>query len=186
MPERLEFVAEKFEPHRPGTGERPDVENAAAQGDFALLRDLRFRFIALLFEPFDQVERIDFIAADQRARAVFQIIRSKSFLQKRGDAGDDDCGLWTPAFASLRRGRLDCEFPGQRDERLEAVADGVCPRAAARPTADKTAVEGRETRDEGWNRRLRLPFFSTLDYRRSTLDTFRATFRCPAENFPAF
>ena len=76
----FKFVAEEFEPHRPRAGERPDIENAAAQGDFTLLRDLGFRFAAALFKPFDQVERTDFIAAGEPARVVFQVIRREGLL----------------------------------------------------------------------------------------------------------
>ena len=89
MAQGFKFVAEKFEPHRPGAGKRPNVENAAAQGDFTLLRYLGFRFAALRFEPFDQVEWINFIAAGKRAGAFLNFTGGKSFLQKRGDAGDD-------------------------------------------------------------------------------------------------
>ena len=89
MAQGFKFIAEKFEPHRPRTGERPNVENSAAQGDFTLLRDLGFRFAALLFKPFDQVEGIDFIAAGKRAGAFLNFTGWKSFLQKRGDAGDN-------------------------------------------------------------------------------------------------
>ena len=51
MAEGFKFVAEEFESHRPRAGERPNVENAAAQGDFTLLCDLGFRFAASRFEP---------------------------------------------------------------------------------------------------------------------------------------
>ncbi len=63
MAQGFEFIAEKFQSRGPGAGERPDIEDAAAQGDFAFLRDLGLRLVTLLFEPFDQVERIDLIAA---------------------------------------------------------------------------------------------------------------------------
>jgi hypothetical protein len=111
----FQFVAEKLEPHRPRAGERPNVENAAAQGDFTLLRDLGFRFAALLFEPFDQIEWINFIAAGQRTGAFLKFTGGKSFLQKRGDAGDDDMGSRLLVPGSW----------GQGDQRLEPVADGV-------------------------------------------------------------
>ena len=89
MAERFQFIAEKFQPHGPRTGERPDIQDTAAQGDFAFLRNLRFRFVALFFEPFNQIERLDFVAALKRARAFLNFARRKSFLQQRGDAGDD-------------------------------------------------------------------------------------------------
>ena len=54
--------------------------NAAAQGDFAFLRNLRFRFVALFFEPFDQTERRDFVAALQTARAFFGNRRAQRFF----------------------------------------------------------------------------------------------------------
>src|SRR5581483_7461240 len=37
MTQRLEFIAKKFQPHRPGTGHRINIQNAAAQREFALL-----------------------------------------------------------------------------------------------------------------------------------------------------
>ena len=89
MAQGFQFVTKKFEPHRPRAGKRPDIEDAAAQGDFAFLRDLGFRFAAVLFQPFDQVERIDFIAAGERARVVAQHFGREGFLQKRGDTGDN-------------------------------------------------------------------------------------------------
>ena len=87
--ERFQFVAEKFQPRGPWTGQRPDIQNAAAQGDFALLRDLRFGFVALFLEPFDQIQRIDFVTALQRARALLNFTGWKSFLEQGGDAGNN-------------------------------------------------------------------------------------------------
>ena len=90
MAERFQFVAEKFQPHRPRAGERPDIHDAAAQGDFAFLRNLRFRLVALFFEKFNQVERRDFVAARERAGAFLDFTGRKGFLQQRRHAGDND------------------------------------------------------------------------------------------------
>ena len=65
MPQGFEFIAKKFQAHRPRTDERIHVENAAAQSHLALLRDLRFRFVTLFFKPFDQIKRFDAVAAFQ-------------------------------------------------------------------------------------------------------------------------
>jgi len=89
MAERLQFIAEEFQPHRPRTGQRPNIQNAAAQGDFALLGDLGFRFVTLLFEPFNQIQGIDFTAALQRARAFLKFIWRKSFLEQSRNTGDE-------------------------------------------------------------------------------------------------
>ncbi len=86
LAQRFQFVAEKFQPHGPRTRRWKNVHDAAAQRDLALLRDLRLRLVALRFEPFDQIERRDFVAARKGARAVFQIGRRKGFLQQRGHA----------------------------------------------------------------------------------------------------
>jgi len=115
MAQGFKFVTEKFEPHRPRAGERPNVENAAAQGDFTLLRDLGFRFAALLFKPFDQVEWINFIATGKCAGAFLNFTGGKSFLQKRGDAGDNQ---WYVLWVA-------CCVKRQGDQRLEPVADGI-------------------------------------------------------------
>ena len=56
MAEGFEFVAEKFEAHGPRAGGRENIHDAAAQGEFAFLRNLRLRLVALLFEKFYQVE----------------------------------------------------------------------------------------------------------------------------------
>ena len=59
---RFQFVSEKFQPHRPRMGGGINVENAAAQSDFAFLRDLRLRFVTLFFKPLDQIERLEPVA----------------------------------------------------------------------------------------------------------------------------
>ena len=89
LAQRFEFVAEKFQARRPWAGQRPDIQDAAAQGDFALLRNLRLGFVALVFKPFNQVERRDFAAARERAGAILDFAGRKGFLQQRGDAGDN-------------------------------------------------------------------------------------------------
>ena len=66
---------------------------ATAQGDFTFLRNLRFGFIAFFLQPFDQIQRIDLIAAFERADTFLNFARWKSFLQQRGDARDNQ-GRW--------------------------------------------------------------------------------------------
>ncbi len=89
MAERFEFVTKKFQPHGPRAGDRPHIQNAAAQGNFAFLGDLRFRLVTLFFQPFDQIQRVDFVATLQRARALLNFARRKGSLQQGGDAGHD-------------------------------------------------------------------------------------------------
>ncbi len=67
-----------------------NVQNATAQGDFAFLRNLRFRFVTLFFKKFNQVERRDFFTTFERAGAFLDLAGRKSFLQKRGDARHDE------------------------------------------------------------------------------------------------
>ena len=86
--QRLQFIPEEFQPHRPRAGERENVHDAAAQGQFALLRDLRLRLIALVFEPFDQVQRRQPVAAPQRAGIAAKCVRWKRALEHRRDARD--------------------------------------------------------------------------------------------------
>ncbi len=90
LAERFQFIAKKFQAHRPRAGRRKQIHDAAAQGDFTFLRDLRFRFVPLLFQPFNQIERRNFIAALQMTGAIYQIVRGKGFLQQRGNVGDDE------------------------------------------------------------------------------------------------
>jgi hypothetical protein len=119
---RLDFVAEKFEAHRPGNSEGEDIHDAAAQGDFAAMIHLHFRLIALLLEPLDQVQRIDAVAAPQRARALADVLRPKRALKKGGNAGDDERGGgWVSGSAF----RVPCCVLREGDECLEPFADGV-------------------------------------------------------------
>ena len=68
---------------------RKDEDRPAAQGYFALLRDLRLRFVALFLQPLDQIERVGAVAASEHAGAFAQNFRRKSFLQQGGHAGDN-------------------------------------------------------------------------------------------------
>ena len=67
--QRLQFISEKFQPHRPRTGGRKNVHDAAAQGDFTLRRDLDLGVVAVVLQPLDEIERVHAPAAPQRARA---------------------------------------------------------------------------------------------------------------------
>ena len=69
----LEFIAEELKPDRPRAGQWEDIENAAALRDLAFLCDLRLRFVGLLFEPFDQVQRVKPVAALKPAGALAQL-----------------------------------------------------------------------------------------------------------------
>ena len=95
MAQGFKFVAKEFKPHRPRAGERPNIENAAAQGDVTFLRDLRLRFVGLLFKPFDQVEGIDLVASRKRTDTLVKLIASEGALEEGSHAGYDEgrCGL---------------------------------------------------------------------------------------------
>ena len=47
--QRFQFITKKIQSHRPRTGRRKNVHDAAAQGDFTALRNLRLRLITLFF-----------------------------------------------------------------------------------------------------------------------------------------
>ena len=79
----LQFVAEEFEADGEAAGQGPEVNNAAAQGDVAFLRDLGFRLIALRFEPFDQIQRAGVIALLQPAGAAARVPRGATSFQAR-------------------------------------------------------------------------------------------------------
>ena len=90
VPERFQVVAEKFQPHWPRTCRRKNIQDAAAQSNFAFPGNLRFRFVTLFLQKINQVEWRALVPALQLARAIFQIVRREGFLQKRGDAGDNE------------------------------------------------------------------------------------------------
>lgn len=78
------------------------LEIGCGEGDFSLLRDLRFRLVALLFQKFNQVERRDFTARFERARAALDFTGRECFLQEGADARYDD-GRW-PIYWKAKRG----------------------------------------------------------------------------------
>ena len=116
--QRLEFVAEKLEAHRPGAGQWEDIEDAAAQRDLPLLADLRLRLVALVLEPLDEVERVDAVAKLEAAKPVFQFGRGEGPLQQPDTGGDDDRAGRGGVCAGL-------SALGQVDEGLEPFAQHV-------------------------------------------------------------
>ncbi len=112
---RFQFLAKKLQPHRPWTGQWVKVENTAAQSDLALLRHLGFRFIALVLQPFHEIERVIGVAASQRPRARLQTAASECGLEQSRDGRDDDGGR------DPRARRVATE----RNQRLEAFADDI-------------------------------------------------------------
>ncbi len=115
MTQRLQFIAKKFQSCRPRAGWRPNIQNAATQGDFAFPGHLGFRFVTLFFKPINQIQRIDFIATVQRACPLLKVTRRKGFLEQGGDAGNDDFGFRTSDLGLARQG----------DEGLKPIADGI-------------------------------------------------------------
>ena len=110
-PQRLDLVPEKLKAHRPGAGQREHVEDATAQGDLALLTDLRFRLVALILKPLDEVERINPVAQHESAKPLFQLGRGEGALQEADAVGDDHRG-----------GTRGLRTLGQVDERLQPLA----------------------------------------------------------------
>jgi len=115
LPQGLQFVAEKLQPHRPGAGEGIHIQDAATQGQFALLRHPRFRLVAPRLEPFNHLERIQAVAARQRPGGGAEGRRGEGALQQRGHAGDDE-GRTRHAGGSGRK---------ERDQGFQALADDI-------------------------------------------------------------
>ena len=113
-PQRLDFVSKKLEAHRPRAGQWKDVEDAAAQGDLPLLANLRLRFVALVLEPFDQVEWVDPVAQYETAEPLFQLVRSEGALQQADAVGHDD-----------RADAIGVLALGQVNERLQPLAQYI-------------------------------------------------------------
>ena len=95
--ERLQLIAKKLEAHGPRTGERIDIEDATAQRDLALLRYLGFGLVTLLFEPLDQILRIDAVPPRERADSLGQNLAWECALEQGHDAGDEDRGVMRDA-----------------------------------------------------------------------------------------
>ena len=139
LAERFELVAEELQPHRPGRAERPHVHDAATPRELAFVGDLRLGFVAHLFEPLDEIKRVDGLAAPEPARLLPQLGDRERPLQQRGDRSDDD----GPASRSGGAARHVREL----DERLQALADDVGMRELALVRQD---VPGRvEEREPG-------------------------------------
>src|SRR5580765_3259646 len=90
MPKRLEFIAEELQPNRPRARQRVDIQNPASQGDLSFLSDLRFRLIALLLQPLDQVQRINTVSSRKQSDATAQTSRGKSPLKQSRNTSDND------------------------------------------------------------------------------------------------
>ena len=117
--------------HGPVSGR--DVKNAAAEGNFPLLRNLGLRFVSLCFEPLDQLERIDLIAALKPTGVFFQVRRGKGLLQQGGGACHNDRNFrWNRfrAFREIRATRPSALRhqlikPIQSHQRFQPVTEGV-------------------------------------------------------------
>ena len=78
--------------------------------------DLGFGLVALLFEPFHKVERIEMLTFLKRSHLAPEIIRMKRSLKESCDIGHDE----RRAFVRLRI--------RERDKRLEPIADHISVR----------------------------------------------------------
>jgi len=93
LTEGLERVAEELESDGPGSGEGEDIDDAAAQGEFAALSDLGFGFVGLVLEPLDQVQWVEGIALAEAAEAASEVVGVEGALGEGGCRSDDDgCG----------------------------------------------------------------------------------------------
>src|ERR1035441_4316859 len=181
LPQRFQFVAEELHSHRPGIGERIDVENAAAQGDLPFLSHLRLRLVALVFQPFYQIQRINAVAARESAGAFADRPRGKRALQQRHYARDNDFGLWALGFGLLS----EC------DERFQALADDVRVRQPDVVGQDfpGRVEEGLEGRGcvrcvAGCGLRVAWFWLLTLDFGLWTLDFRLQTLDFPSQREP--
>ena len=62
MSQGFQFIAKKFQPDWPGTGEGENIQYAAAERELTFLSYLRFRFVTLFFKPLHQVERVGIVS----------------------------------------------------------------------------------------------------------------------------
>ena len=113
MAQRLQFVAKKFQSHRPRTGQRPDIHDPSAHGQVPLLSHLRLRFVRLLFKPFDQIQRVQRFPPAQLAHPLLEFGGRQGLLQQRGDIGHQNGP------------RRPLRMPGQSDQSGQAFADHV-------------------------------------------------------------
>ena len=103
MANGLNLIAKELEANWPGTGQWVNIENAAAQSEFTLLGDLRFGFVPLIFQPFNEVEGVQLFSAEDRAGVFLQPMWRKGALQERNDTC---CDQWRIAL----RGRELAKF----------------------------------------------------------------------------
>ena len=89
MTQRIQLVPEKLQARRPRTRKRENIEDAAPQGDFAFVIDLRLRLVAQVLQPFHQIERVDPIPWLQSANPRSQHLGRKRALQKGRHVRDD-------------------------------------------------------------------------------------------------
>ena len=112
--QRFQLVTEELQPDRPRPGEGPEIHDAATPGQLALVGDLGLRFVALRFEPFDEIQRVDGVAPTQRPGPGFEVGRSEGPLLDGGHRGHHEPAH--PRNPGLR---------SQGDQGLEALTDDV-------------------------------------------------------------
>ena len=88
--ERFQFVAEKLQADRPRRREGKNIQNAAAQRDVSFLADPRFRLVALLLQPFHEIQWIDLKAGAKAARHLSQPLGAEAALEQGHDTGHDE------------------------------------------------------------------------------------------------
>ena len=88
--EGVKVVAEKFETDGPWRRRREDVENTAAEGEFALVVYLSLGFVTLGLEPFGEFHRVGLISAFNATGALGKGGGWIGLLEKRDNTGDND------------------------------------------------------------------------------------------------
>ena len=112
-PQRLDPVAEQFDPHRLIPIGRENIDDAAARGELSRQADGGRVHKSPLGHPVEQFVDIHFVSDAQPAHAAGKQFARRHRLQQALDAGDDQPG---PVGRGLRR------FAGQQLEHTEPVA----------------------------------------------------------------
>ena len=89
FPERFNFVAEKFHADRAGVLGRIEIENTAASGELAALKNLRIWFVVSFFEPCDEVFGRDLLSHGQGEFFFVENVSCRSEGLPRGTGEED-------------------------------------------------------------------------------------------------
>ena len=147
--QRLDRVADEFEPHRMGLAGREDVDDASADGELAVLVGRILAGEAGVDEQLGEIQRRDVLPGTQIERRGEQALRRRDARQQRGRRRHDDAG--GPARDRVQRAGADRRHADVRLQaaiRVDFVRWKRQDRALGRRVGE--ALEGREEeRDVG-------------------------------------